>query len=643
MSIQRSPQLLAVQRLALACYAGAIAVCGAFSGIHCHVETEYASNNNNNNSSDGIDLLRALTALCATAAGAGVLAMLAVAWVGIIPCQLLTEASTRQRRCHLLLHMLLCVVGGAAMICALQFFFNFDSASCDSDNTTNNISITSSSGGSSGGSGDNGSSGSNSSFDVDASKGCDRGRFLASESGCETWMTPLAVLVLVYVALMLCVALYLLVAYLMGPPTLNHSPERFLKRKAAKAKARAKARAKAMAKTKTAKKPHADLEAGQQPHSLQHGGTVAVNGNANFSNRGEGEEEEEDYAARPSDRLISTANASSDLFVMDKFNLASLHAPGRSLLRQATDRGAALYICCAPGRGDHGSLQQDLHDIVAAIASATGQNRAMRGLATSTPVTTIDSDAVLDRDGQSGVGGKKSGDKIARSAAVAQGRPLPTTPKSPLSSSSSSSPPAHSSNLMSPSTAHASNSPPDNHHRRHHHPTSTASSSSSSSHSSSSASPSSTPVVVTLLQPLEFELMGIPDFLTQVRQAGLESKHFPVRDKWFPSNMAAFGAAALDIVALLVQGRSVVVHCYGGKGRAGTMCGAVIMLLTVNLTSGEVCSTNTAIRCVRKTRSGTLKNWLQQLYLHSFREVQITKLWTRAQQLFQTQAVVTDI
>eukprot|EP00976_Prorocentrum_cordatum_P040403 819320-Prorocentrum_minimum.AAC.1 len=42
-----------------------------------------------------------------------------------------------------------------------------------------------------------------------------------------------------------------------------------------------------------------------------------------------------------------------------------------------------------------------------------------------------------------------------------------------------------------------------------------------------------------------------------------------VRDKWIPKEDV--GELALKIIDHLKKGQNVVIHCYGGKGRTGTV------------------------------------------------------------------------
>jgi hypothetical protein len=56
-------------------------------------------------------------------------------------------------------------------------------------------------------------------------------------------------------------------------------------------------------------------------------------------------------------------------------------------------------------------------------------------------------------------------------------------------------------------------------------------------------------------------------------------RHTQLRDKWFPSSVAAELQLVAELTWLLRDGHSVVIHCYGGKGRTGTVAAALLLSL----------------------------------------------------------------
>lgn len=92
--------------------------------------------------------------------------------------------------------------------------------------------------------------------------------------------------------------------------------------------------------------------------------------------------------------------------------------------------------------------------------------------------------------------------------------------------------------------------------------------------------------VVPLLEEHEFELLRIPTLLETYGQAGLEVLHFPIRDGHIPAKLDAVRALVRAIVQRVNEGGTVVVHCRGGLGRAGTIGGC--SLLGLGKTAKEV-------------------------------------------------------
>eukprot|EP00929_Paragymnodinium_shiwhaense_P032007 TRINITY_DN17814_c0_g1_i1.p1 TRINITY_DN17814_c0_g1~~TRINITY_DN17814_c0_g1_i1.p1 ORF type:complete len:294 (+),score=53.07 TRINITY_DN17814_c0_g1_i1:242-1123(+) len=121
-------------------------------------------------------------------------------------------------------------------------------------------------------------------------------------------------------------------------------------------------------------------------------------------------------------------------------------------------------------------------------------------------------------------------------------------------------------------------------------------------------------VVVTLLEDRELQVMKCEDMGEKLKEMGMSWLHFPIRDKWIPSDSRKFMTeAVLPVVAMLAQGKRVLVHCNGGKGRTGTLVAAV--LLTGRDSRLKVDGLSQAVRVMRGSRPGMLKNPLQQMYL----------------------------
>lgn len=93
----------------------------------------------------------------------------------------------------------------------------------------------------------------------------------------------------------------------------------------------------------------------------------------------------------------------------------------------------------------------------------------------------------------------------------------------------------------------------------------------------------------------------------------MESIHFPIKDKWVPDSMDQLILLVETIITRLRQGKTVVVHCNGGKGRSGTVVVAALIGLGRKVEH--------SIDIVRRSRSGTIRNPLQIAYVKKFKTV----------------------
>jgi len=123
-------------------------------------------------------------------------------------------------------------------------------------------------------------------------------------------------------------------------------------------------------------------------------------------------------------------------------------------------------------------------------------------------------------------------------------------------------------------------------------------------------------VLVSLIRDSELTQINVPNLFECIKNAGMESIHFPIKDKWIPNSMIKLIELVEFIINKLKERKTVVVHCNGGKGRSGTILVATLVGLGKKVDS--------AIKVVRKTRSGTIRNPVQIAYLRRFK-----KAWKR--------------
>jgi protein-tyrosine phosphatase len=121
-------------------------------------------------------------------------------------------------------------------------------------------------------------------------------------------------------------------------------------------------------------------------------------------------------------------------------------------------------------------------------------------------------------------------------------------------------------------------------------------------------------VLVSLLEPHEYDLLGVPDLLTRTRDVGLDVLHFPIIDAWIPrpDECAAFDDLIAAIRDSLDAGQRVVIHCRAGIGRSGLVAACVVT------TYGHGAAD--AITLVRQAQPFAVQTRLQAYFVGQFAE-----------------------
>lgn len=117
--------------------------------------------------------------------------------------------------------------------------------------------------------------------------------------------------------------------------------------------------------------------------------------------------------------------------------------------------------------------------------------------------------------------------------------------------------------------------------------------------------------LVTLVERWELSELHVPDLPEAAASRGLHWHHFPIIDGTIPdaSTDGAWSALADVLRSGLQRGESVVFHCKGGLGRAGTMAARLL------LHSGASRDAEDAVARVRAARENAVETAIQERYL----------------------------
>ncbi len=116
-------------------------------------------------------------------------------------------------------------------------------------------------------------------------------------------------------------------------------------------------------------------------------------------------------------------------------------------------------------------------------------------------------------------------------------------------------------------------------------------------------------LVVSLLTSAELEALGICGLGQEVRNAGMEWRHLPIRDFGTPDDLAMRQWRTLSplLHAVLDRGGRVLLHCRAGLGRSGTI--AALVLIEAGMPP------DAAIGTVRSVRPGAIETAAQEQWL----------------------------
>ena len=111
--------------------------------------------------------------------------------------------------------------------------------------------------------------------------------------------------------------------------------------------------------------------------------------------------------------------------------------------------------------------------------------------------------------------------------------------------------------------------------------------------------------VLSLVEPHEFDRLGVPDFAQAIARTPLQWLQVPITDMATPgaATLAAWRAQGPAVLQALGQGQRVLVHCAAGLGRTGMLVAKLLVMHGV--------SADEAIAQVRRARPGTIETEAQ--------------------------------
>ena len=121
-----------------------------------------------------------------------------------------------------------------------------------------------------------------------------------------------------------------------------------------------------------------------------------------------------------------------------------------------------------------------------------------------------------------------------------------------------------------------------------------------------------TQVLVSLLELDEARKYGLETYDAQAEDLGIDVLHHSIPDADVPRNAATFAEFADEVMNRLLNGETVVAHCLGGLGRAGTL--AACLLVQAGMTPQQ------GVELVRAARPGAIETPAQERFVETFGE-----------------------
>lgn len=116
--------------------------------------------------------------------------------------------------------------------------------------------------------------------------------------------------------------------------------------------------------------------------------------------------------------------------------------------------------------------------------------------------------------------------------------------------------------------------------------------------------------VVVLLTVAELRKFRVPHLLTEYEASGFLVFHYPIEDGMVPSDVLSFNALVDKIRKRIADGNRVLIHCYGGLGRAVLVAACLMLAIDSEVAPEQVIGQMRALRGPRAVQSVKQYNFI---------------------------------